>query len=100
MKHSTKLVTKTKNMPFVLLFLIFVASIAMQLCAAAPDAATAGVLPLHEGWTLQSSGKIAESGEVLSSKGFHPQGWYKTTVPSTVLAAQVASGEFRDPYFG
>ena len=58
------------------------------------------MLLLHEGWTLQSSSKIAESGEVLSSKGFHPHGWYKTTVPSTVLAAQVASGEFPDPYFG
>ena len=91
---------KTRNIPFVLLFLIFVESIAIQLCAKSPDSAAAGVLPLHDGWTLQSSGKIAESGEVLSSKAFHPQGWYKTTVPSTVLAAQVASGEFPDPYFG
>ncbi len=25
--------------------------------------------------------------------------WYKTAVPSTVLAAQVANGEFKDIYF-
>ena len=31
---------------------------------------------------------------------FSPDHWYKTTVPSTVLAAQVADGEFKDIYFG
>ena len=29
-----------------------------------------------------------------------PSGWYPATVPSTVLAAEVAAGIFKDPYFG
>jgi exo-1,4-beta-D-glucosaminidase len=31
---------------------------------------------------------------------YQPTGWYKATIPTTVLAAQVAAGEFPDPYFG
>ena len=33
-------------------------------------------------------------------RGFTADGWLKTSVPSTVLAAQVAAGVFPDPYFG
>ena len=33
-------------------------------------------------------------------RGFSVDGWLKTSVPSTVLAAQVAAGVFPDPYFG
>jgi exo-1,4-beta-D-glucosaminidase len=55
---------------------------------------------LHEGWNLQSACKIADSGATISTSSYHPQGWYTTTVPSTVLAAQIASGEFKDPFYG
>jgi exo-1,4-beta-D-glucosaminidase len=54
---------------------------------------------LHEGWRLQSSCKIQAAGEAISSNGFDDKGWYSVTVPSTVLAAQVAAGEFKDPYY-
>lgn len=37
---------------------------------------------------------------MISSTTFRHEGWYRATVPATVLAAQVASGEFKDPYFG
>ena len=37
---------------------------------------------------------------MISSATFRHEGWYRATVPATVLAAQVASGEFKDPYFG
>jgi exo-1,4-beta-D-glucosaminidase len=55
---------------------------------------------LQSGWRLQSSCKVKAGGDVISSRSFQPKGWYKTSVPTTVLAAQVASGEFADPYFG
>lgn len=55
---------------------------------------------LRENWFLQSSCKVNEPAEVLSTSQFSPDHWYKTTVPSTVLAAQVADGEFKDIYFG
>lgn len=54
---------------------------------------------LRENWLLQSSCKANTPAEVLSTSQFSPDHWYKTTVPSTVLAAQVANGEFKDIYF-
>lgn len=63
-------------------------------------AETSGRLDLRENWFVQSSCKVSEPAEVLSSTQFSPDHWYKTTVPSTVLAAQVANGEFHDIDFG
>ncbi len=51
---------------------------------------------LSDGWLLQSSRQITTSPEVLSSTAFTPEHWCKAKVPTTVLAAQVASGEFKD----
>lgn len=62
-------------------------------------AATPARIELHDGWALQSSCKTEERGEVISTVTFKPQGWYSATIPSTVLAAQVAAGDFKDPYF-
>jgi exo-1,4-beta-D-glucosaminidase len=53
---------------------------------------------LRENWLLQSSCKVGASAEVLSTSQYSPDHWYKTTVPSTVVAAQVANGEFHDIY--
>src|ERR1035437_8348609 len=57
-------------------------------------------LDLRENWFLQGSSKVSVPAEVLSTSQFSPDHWYKTTVPSTVLAAQIANGEFKDLYFG
>ncbi|HVO62439.1 MAG TPA: hypothetical protein VMT53_15995 [Terriglobales bacterium] len=56
-------------------------------------------LDLRDGWSLQSACKVQKSGKVISSSTYRPQGWYAATVPSTVLATQVAAGEFKDPYY-
>jgi exo-1,4-beta-D-glucosaminidase len=69
-------------------------------CFADTRSAPGKRINLQTGWRLQSSCKVKASGEAISSRSFQPKGWYKTSVPSTVLAAQVASGEFPDPYFG
>ncbi len=58
------------------------------------------VTPLHDGWRLQSACKLEAGGEAIAVAGFPVEGWLKTTVPSTVLAAQVAAGSLPDPYFG
>ena len=60
----------------------------------------ATVTPLHEGWELQSACKLEATGDAIAIDSFQPDGWLKTTVPSTVLASQAAAGVFPDPYFG
>jgi exo-1,4-beta-D-glucosaminidase len=57
-------------------------------------------LLLAQNWTLESSCKIQAGGEQISAPGFKVKGWHRTSVPSTVLAALVADGTYRDPYFG
>src|SRR5271165_3546979 len=83
--------------------------------AATPPAAVAR-LDLRTGWQLQSdcvlqgstrgpAGIRASSypgldGEILSSPLYHPIGWIPVTVPSTIVAAQVAAGLIKDPFYG
>jgi exo-1,4-beta-D-glucosaminidase len=66
----------------------------------ASTAAHASEAPLRKGWTLQSACKIQSDGAAISTPAFRPQGWTEVTVPSTVLAGQVAAGEFKQPYLG
>jgi exo-1,4-beta-D-glucosaminidase len=60
----------------------------------------ASVTELHDGWHVQSACKLHAAGETIATPGFSVDGWIQTSVPSTVLAAQVAAGLFPDPYFG
>lgn len=55
--------------------------------------------PLHDGWKLQSACKLTATGQNISAATYQPEGWISATVPSTVLAAQVAAGEFKNPYY-
>src|SRR5437879_5609581 len=55
---------------------------------------------LKEGWSLQSSGQAAASGEVNSTVGEEPKNWYGVTVPTTVVAALVKQKVYPDPEFG
>jgi exo-1,4-beta-D-glucosaminidase len=58
------------------------------------------VTPLREGWQLQSACKLQAGGDSIAAVGFPVEGWLKTRVPSTVLAAQAAAGVVPDPYYG
>ncbi len=68
--------------------------------AVSPLLHAGSVTPLHEGWQLQSACKLQAEGDTISTDAFKPEGWLKTAVPSTVLAAQAAAGVFPDPYYG
>src|SRR6266852_3336775 len=59
-------------------------------------------LSLREGWSLQSSGKVDEKGEMLSRPAFQPKDkdWYTVTVPTTVVAALVEHKVYPDPFVG
>ena len=74
---------------------------ALLLIGIAPVAIAAGSsTPLHEGWQLQSACKLSAGGDTISTGTFHVAGWTGISVPSTVLAGQVAAGIFPDPYYG
>ncbi len=55
---------------------------------------------LDQGWVIQSSAKVRETGDVISTARFHPLGWYPARVPSTVLAALVENKVYPDPDYG
>jgi len=84
------------------LFLILLVVGGGPICAA--PASGMRSLPLRvtlaQGWNLQSSARVPEQGSAVSKNGFSASGWYKTTVPSTVLAALVKNKVYRHPYFG
>ncbi len=84
---------------------LFVAAAGLLLPSLAPrlavsEVASASQLRLDSGWELQSSAKVPESGDVLSSASYKPQGWYPVTVPTTVVAALVKAKVYPDPDFG
>ena len=92
----------------ILRFLIPLVSLAAA--AAQPSCVVAGLCPagtgqspvttpLREGWTLQSSAKVAATGQAISSASFEVVNWIQADVPSTVVAAQVTSGLLSDPFY-
>ncbi len=55
---------------------------------------------LHDGWDLQSACTVTDPGSAISSAAYHPTGWVAASAPTTVLAAQVAAGVYKDIFFG
>src|SRR5580765_3336733 len=55
---------------------------------------------LREGWLIQSSAVVDAPGEKISSAEFDASGWYRSSVPTTVLSALTRNGVYRDLYFG
>ncbi len=81
---------------------IFAAVAAMGLCSA--GAAAKEATPLQEGWRLASACSLHAAqnvdGAAISAAGFDASQWQKVSVPSTVLAAQVANKLVPDPSYG
>src|SRR5438034_2551581 len=57
-------------------------------------------LSSRDGWALQSSCKVEQKGDAVSTPKFRPQGWYAVSVPTTVFAALVKHKVYADPDFG
>lgn len=55
---------------------------------------------LHDGWLVQSSDTVGPDGAAISSRTYQPKGWYRATVPSTVVGTLVEDSVYRDPFFG
>jgi exo-1,4-beta-D-glucosaminidase len=76
--------------------LVACASLGVPAGAAEPG----GRIFLRQGWRLQSSAKVAETGDVVSRPGYADAAWHAATVPNTVVGALVEAGVYPDPYFG
>jgi len=84
-----------------LLSSLFAASSAAQTKARTQkQSGSEDVIQLRDGWNLQSLYKVDKKGEVISTPGFVPTGWYSVTVPTTVVAALVKNKVYADPDYG
>ena len=75
--------------------LCFVALLSLPVLAQ-----TGETTALRDRWRLASACNVHADGATVSVSAFATSDWLKTTVPSTVLAAQAANKVFPDPYFG
>jgi exo-1,4-beta-D-glucosaminidase len=57
-------------------------------------------LSLGDGWMIESSAKVAASGQEISAPSFRAANWISAGVPTTVVAAQVKNGLLPDPFYG
>jgi len=55
---------------------------------------------LGEGWSIASTKDAGVTGDIISRPGFDVSKWYKTAVPSTVMAALIANNEYPDIFMG
>jgi len=91
MKFATLAITRLAHSILSLICLIFPAILYGQ------DNAK---LALADHWAVQSSSKVEQTGDAISTTAFHAQGWHTATVPSTVVAALVSDKTLPDPFFG
>jgi exo-1,4-beta-D-glucosaminidase len=86
-----------------LLLICFLASCFLVIPNVASDSANQNEvsqkLPLHDHWSLQSSGQVEAGGEIISTSAFVPQSWHDAAVPTTVVAALVRDKTLPDPFF-
>ncbi len=74
--------------------------VAVAALAAAADSNAIAPVPIRANWSLQSSAEVSEPGNIVSTAAFDTRGWYRATLPSTVVRALVQGRVYADPYFG
>lgn len=63
------------------------------------DAETIRAQALKDGWYRENSAKQAEEGREISKASFDSKGWYKATVPGTVLTTLVNNKVYPEPLY-
>ncbi|MGA3159822.1 MAG: sugar-binding domain-containing protein [Terracidiphilus sp.] len=51
-------------------------------------------------WHLQDAAKVPQAGTEVAAEGFNAGGWYKATVPGTVLTTLVNNHVYPEPLYG
>ncbi|WP_031077976.1 glycosyl hydrolase 2 galactose-binding domain-containing protein [Streptomyces sp. NRRL WC-3742] len=72
-------------------------TVAAVAATTVPDAA--GSTTALTGFALQSSAKVTDTPETISSPGYQPTGWHPAGARSTVYAALVADRTYPDPFY-
>jgi hypothetical protein len=77
----------------------------LLLAAIAPLASAASPAPPERlivtgGWQLQDAARVPQAGAKVSSTGFTASGWYRATVPGTVLTTLVDKKVYPEPLYG
>jgi exo-1,4-beta-D-glucosaminidase len=99
-KHLKKS-TGGKDMPTGFRFKVIALAVIVFLTAAVMgQIETGSKILLREKWSLQSSAKVSQTGEAISSATYRPQDWYPIQMPVTVVAALVANKAYPDPHCG
>ncbi|MEU4114852.1 exo-beta-D-glucosaminidase [Kitasatospora sp. NPDC028055] len=71
-----------------------VPAVASTTVTDAPGSSTA-----LKGFAIESSADVPDSGEAISSPDYRPAGWHAAGSRSTVFAALVADGTYKDPFY-
>jgi hypothetical protein len=53
---------------------------------------------LSDNWAIKNSIEVKAAGEEVSTLQYQPEGWYPTSVPTTVLGVFVKNGTYPDPH--
>jgi mannosylglycoprotein endo-beta-mannosidase len=53
-----------------------------------------------QGWQMQDVAKVSEPAAVVAGASFKPVGWYRATVPGTVLTTLVDNKVYPEPLYG
>lgn len=64
------------------------------------DTRVEGALALRSGWRLTPAANVAADDNAVSLPGFDDSGWWRATVPGTVLTTLVDQGVHPDPFYG
>jgi beta-galactosidase/beta-glucuronidase len=72
---------------------------AVLVAAQVPVAGLNGAIPVG-GWQMQYADKVQAEGSVITGGTFAAEGWYKATVPGTVLTTLVDNHVYPEPLYG
>src|SRR6266704_3503787 len=106
MRHNGRPLTSESQGPFfmkkrsLLCLSLCLSSLVLAQQPKAHHTLAEDTLLLRDGWALQSSCKVEQKGDVVSTARFRPQGWHAVSVPTTVFAALVKHKVYADPDFG
>jgi len=72
----------------------------MTSCEDGSKVLIANEVLLAENWLVQSSAKVNQGGEALSTAAANTSDWYPATVPSTIMGVLTSNGLYQDLLFG